>query len=319
MKKNKSMATLAREYIAHRQRLGYQMRVVGRRVLQFVEFAKKSKHKGHITTDLAVRWACQNQTSFPLHCARRLQFVRCFARYAAIFDAATEIPPVGLLGKSYYRIQPHIYSDDELRALMEEARKLPPADCIRSRTYVALFGLLVCTGIRITEAVRLKKSDVDLDRGLLKIVESKNRKSRLVVLHPTACIQLRAYERLRDQYPSPPHDPEAFFLSERGKALNVSMADCTFWGISHRLGWNAAGGHCNPRIYDIRHTFACRRLLQWYRDGVDIDHSIASLSTYMGHETLRDTYWYLNGIPELMQIAASRFELFAKHSQEVFS
>lgn len=319
MNKTGRMEVLAHHYIDHRRKLGTQMLVQERYVLDFAEYADKTGHKGPITTELAVRWSCLSPATSPLNRARRLQYVRCFARYAAMFNDATDIPPVGLLGKSNRRITPHIYSDEELRDLMEEARKLPPADCIRSRTYVALFGLLSCTGIRITEAVRLRKQDVDLGQGLLRIVESKFQKSRLVALHPTTCEHLREYERLRDQYPCPPHDPDAYFLSEKGKALNVKMADYTFWGISRRLGWNSAGGRSNPRIYDLRHTFACRRLLQWYRDGVDVDHAIASLATYMGHCSPGSTYWYLTGIPELMQLVAARFEVFANHSQETLS
>ena len=65
-----------------------------------------------------------------------------------------------------------------------------------------------------------------------------------------------------------------------------------------------------PRIHDIRHTFACRRLLRWYSDGVDLEHAVAALSTYLGHAKVSDTYWYLTGIPELLDLAASRFERF---------
>jgi len=203
---------------------------------------------------------------------------------------------------------------------MKAAAELSPVDGLRPRTYIALFGLLASTGLRISEAVKLRRSDVDLKQGVLRILESKFRKSRLVVIHPTTRIQLQAYERFRDQYHYPPRDPGAFFLSERGKALNRTMAENTFWRISRRFGWNAAGGRSCPRLYDLRHTFACRRLLQWYREGVNIDHAIASLSTYLGHETLRDTYWYLTGIPELMVIATTRFECFAKkHHQEALS
>ena len=316
MKEVKTIVALAHEYIDHRHKLGSQILSHGRHVLEFAEYADKSGHRGPITTELALRWACLPQGRTPLNRARRLEVVRCFARYAAMFDEGTEIPPCRLLGPAHRRIQPHIYSDKEIGQLMKAAAELSPVGGLRPRTYVALFGLLASTGLRISEAVNLRRSDVDLKQGVLRILESKFRKSRLVVIHPTTRIQLQAYERFRDRYHYPARDPDAFFLSERGKSMNRHMAEHTFWGMSHRFGWNAAGGRSCPRLYDLRHTFACRRLLQWYREGVNIDHAIAALSTYMGHETLRDTYWYLTGIPELMAIATTRFECFAKQNHQ---
>jgi integrase len=237
-----------------------------------------------------------------------------------MFDEATEIPHNGLLGKSSRRIQPHIFSDKEISLLMKAAGELSPVDGIRPRTYKALFGILASTGLRITEAIRLRRADLDLEKGVLQIVESKFRKSRLVVIHPTTSIQLHAYAHFRDQYHYPARDPDAFFLSERGKPLNYAMAEHAFRGISRQLGWDTSTDQPRPRLYDFRHTFACRRLLQWYKDGTDVEHAIASLSTYMGHECLRDTYWYLTGIPELLHIVTKRFECFAKkHHQEALS
>ena len=315
MSRIKNMVTLARAYLDHRHRLGSRLECDGRRVLEFAAYADNSRHKGPITTELALRWACLPRHGSDLNRARRLQMVRCFARYAAMFDEATEVPARGLLGQSNRRIQPHIYSDVEIGQLMNAAGELSPVNGLRPRTYVALFGLLASTGIRISEALNLRRCDVDLKQRVLRIVESKFRKSRLVVIHPTTCIQLQAYERFRDQYPYPPRNPEAFFLSERGKPLSRSMAEPTFRSILRRLGWDTGVGRRRPRLYDFRHAFACHRLLQWYRDGVDVQHAIASLSTYLGHSTLRDTYWYLTGIPELMCIATSRFERFAKDHQ----
>lgn len=317
MKETGSMVEMARRYLDHRHKLGSQFHCQGMQVMAFAEYADGIGHDGPITTELALRWACLRPEDTSINRARRLQHVRCFARYAAMFDAGTEIPPRSLLGSCNRRIQPHIFSDMEVRQLMDEAGRLPPAGGLRPRTYVVLFGLLASTGIRIGEAVRLKRQDVDLDRGVLRIVGSKFKKSRLVALHPTTCAKLRAYRGFRDSYPCPPRDPCAFFLSERGKPLSRGMAEFIFWGISRRLGWNETGGRGHPRLYDFRHTFACRRIWLWYRDGADVEHAMASLSTYMGHGTLRDTYWYLTGLPELMQIAAARFEQFANSTQEV--
>lgn len=319
MSRTPSLVALAHQYLDYRHKLGYRLHVEGPQVVSFAEYAGKSKHKGAITTELALRWARLPQGGSPLYHARRLEVVRCFARYAAIFDDKTEIPPEKLLGKAHCRIQPHIYSDKEIGQLLKAAGELSPGDGLRPRTYTALFGVLASTGLRISEALRLRQTDVDWRQCLLRIVETKFHKSRLVVLHPTVCVQIHAYACFRDQYRHAGH-ADAFFLSEKGRALSYSTVRTTFRNIARSLGWDRHDYRRRPRIYDLRHTFACRRLLQWYREGVDVDHAIASLSTYMGHVKVTDTYWYLTGIPDLLQVAADRFERFSQpHAQETLS
>jgi integrase len=198
----------------------------------------------------------------------------------------------------------------ELSALVAAARALAPSTGLRPHTYATLFGLLACTGLRVSEAVKLARDDVDWPRGLLTVRQTKFRKSRLVPLHATTLAALRAYAARRDRlYPSP--TTGAFFLTGRGTALPRSSVGVTFWKLRTRLGWAAGHTRPKPRIHDLRHTFACRRLQRWYADGVDVDHAVAALSTYLGHATVRDTYWYLTGTPELLALATARFERFA--------
>lgn len=306
-----SLVTLAECYIDHQRALGFKIQIESKQVLNFATYADESGHTGPITTELALAWAQLPQDGSPLYRARRLEVVRCFARYVAIFQPQTEIPPKGLLGRAHRRVQPHIYSPDEVSALMREARELSPNEGLRPRTYATLFGLLSSTGLRISEALKLRRSDVDLQRGVLVVRESKYHKSRLVVLHPTVTTMVKEYETFRDAYHLDPA-AETFLLSERGTALPYSTVRSTFRSICDRLGWVANGQRPRPRIYDLRHTFACRRLTDWYESGVDIGCTLSWLSTYMGHSKVSDTYWYLTGIPDLLQIAASRFECYAK-------
>ena len=91
-----------------------------------------------------------------------------------------------------------------------------------------------------------------------------------------------------------------------------STVRTTFRSLIQKARLKSNGERKHPRLYDFRHTFACRRLIQWYRDGLDLDHVIPSLSTYLGHVKIADTYWYLTGIPELMQLAVQRFEQFGE-------
>ncbi len=303
------MVQLAEEYLDYRRRLGYQLRIEGQMLLGFARYADRVGHTGPLTTELAVRWARLPAGASPLYQARRLEVVRCFARHRAIFDPATEVPPERLLGSAHHRTDPYIYSEAEFAALLAAAGRLASPTGLRPRTYATLIGLLICTGLRISEALKMSRGDVDWGHGWLMIRESKFHKSRLVPLHPTVVPALREYARDRDLL-HPIARTESFFVSDRGSALPYSTVRQTFRKLcAHLPGPRRPDGRA-PRIHDIRHTFACRRLLHWYADGVDLDHAVAALSTYLGHAKVSDTYWYLTGIPELLDLAAGRFERF---------
>jgi integrase len=303
------MVYLVEEYLDYRRRLGFQLHIVGQMLMEFARDADRIGHSGPLTTELAVRWARLPVGASPLYQARRLEVVRCFARHRAIFDSATEIPPERLLGSAHRRTDPYVYSEAELSTLLAAAGRLSSRTGLRSQTYATLIGLLACTGLRISEALKLSRGDVDWCHGTLMIRESKCHKSRLVPLHPVVVPVWRAYARLRDLH-QPIPQTEAFFVSDRGTVLPYSTVRQTFRKLCKHLPLPTRSGGREPRIHDIRHTFACRRLLRWYAEGVDLDHAVAALSTDLGHAKVSDTYWYLTGIPELLDLAASRFERF---------
>lgn len=311
----RTMVALAQEYLDYRRQLGSQLRAEGPLLLSFAEYADRSGHRGPVTIDLSLRWARMPADASPLYHARRLEIVRCFTRYRAIFDPATEIPPDRLLGKAHRRICPHIFSNAELSALMKAADELRPRNGLRPLTYRTLFGLLSSTGMRITEALRLRSEDVDLTTGTITVAETKFYKSRLLALHPTVCEQLNDYAEARELH-HPLAESATFLVCQRGQSLKYSTVRTAFRKIVDRLGWQSNGGRRRPRLYDLRHTFACRRLITWYHEGVDVDHAIVSLSTYLGHAKVTDTYWYITGVPELLQIASGRFEYFAQPSEQ---
>jgi integrase len=299
------MVVLVEQYLAHRRSLGYAMRIEGAQLLSFARFADENGHRGRLTTKLLVQWATLPSVRPRLFPARRLDIVRRFAGYRAAFDPATEVPPRGLLGAAHRRPVHHIYSAAELAALIAAAGKLTPNQGLRPATYVTLFGLLAASGLRVSEALGLTRVDVDLEIGVLTIRATKFRKSRLVPLHPTTTHALRVYAQRRDQA-VPRTVAQNFFTSAQGAALPYRTVRTTFHRLRTQLQWDALNPR--PRIHDLRHTFACRRLEQWYTEGVDIAARIATLSTYLGHVKVSDTYWYLTGTPELLALAAERFQ-----------
>lgn len=312
------MKTLADEYLAHRRKLGFQMKIEGEELLRFARYADEAGHPGWITTDLAVRWSKLSALASPLYWARRLDIVRRFSKYRALFDPRTEIPPSHLLGPSYRRPTPYIYSEQEIDSLLQTTSRLGPKGGLRPRTYTTLFGLLASTGLRISEALKLDQSDVNWGTGILTIRESKFHKSRLVPLHPTTQGELRAYACARDRYhPMAVGTSQAFFLTEKASRLKYHKTIMTFCSIRREIQWRKQDPASNPpRIHDLRHSFAVTRLKKWYEEGVNIDHRIAWLSTYLGHVKPADTYWYLSAVPELLAVTSSRFERFAEATRQ---
>jgi integrase len=188
---------------------------------------------------------------------------------------------------------------------------------LRPATYETLFGLIASAGLRVSEALDLLDADVDLTLGVITIRQSKFAKSRQLPLHPTTVDALQRYRRKRNRYFKPCHPMPPFFTSLQGEQLRSSQVHRVFAQLREQLGWVNRGAHHAPRIHDLRHAFAVRRMMRWHQQGTDIDQAILALSTYLGHVKISSTYWYLTAVPELMALAAEKFERFAHSIQEV--
>lgn len=297
-------------YITLRRQLGYKLTGQVRLLRSFGCFLDDLHHTGPVTTDLALRWARSPRSKDPSNDARRLATIRGFLRHHAAYDMKSQVPPPWLLGSAIRRKPPHIYSADECAALLEATKQLYPLRGLRPRTYATLFGLLLCTGLRISEALGLEDSDVDLAQGLLTVRNGKYGKTRVVPLHPSAIKRLKKYRSLRDSLVARSKRP-FFFCTQRAPRVTYAAARMTFQFLRRKLGWTSEGRARRPRVHDLRHTFAVRCLVRWHKEGVEVDRRIAHLATYLGHVTATDTYWYLSAVPELSALVGARFERFA--------
>lgn len=302
----KNLAAHLEEYLELRRKLGFRLRLAGGLLRRFVLFARE-KRASFITTKLALQWATRPADCQPSQWANRLGMVRRFAQYMSGTDLRTEIPPQELLPHRYHRKPPYLYSDREVRRLIQTARRLPSPEDLRAVSHATLFGLLAVTGMRVGEAIALDRKDVDLSQGILTVRQAKFGKSRLVPVHLTTGKQLLAYARVRDRI-CPRPNTASFFISERGTRLT----DCTvrrwFVIVSHRIGLRAPTDRRGPRIHDLRHHFAYRTLLNWYRRDMDVEAHLPKLTTYLGHGHVADTYWYISATPELLRLATQRLE-----------
>jgi len=307
-----SMQHLVQEYLDERRGLGFALTIPGAQLLAFARFADAAGHRGPLTRELITSWARDRaKRATPLTWSRRIEVMRPFAKHRARVEPGTYVPDADTFGRSRRRLAPHIYTDREVTDLLAAAGRLSPKGTLRPMTYRALFGLIAATGLRLSEALRLQCADVDLDAGVLTVRQTKFAKSRLVPLHPTTVRSLKQYLALRRRY-LPTAQGGPFLASARGTALAKRTVHWVFDRLRTQLGWTARGGHAAPRIHDLRHTFICRRVQLWHEHGTDVDNAMVALSTYVGHAKVSDTYWYLTAAPDLMSVAARRFELFVE-------
>jgi integrase len=297
------------EYVAMRRSLGYDLSFSERVLRRFAEFAD-AERADHITVELFLRWKKHYGSANNHTWCTRLSMVRVFASWLQGFDQRTEVPPPGLISSKQRRPRPYIYSDDQIAEIVTEAERLPSSYGLRGWTCSTLLGLIAITGLRVNEALGLDDKDVDLNEAVLTIRQAKNRKSRFVPIAPCATERLRAYRAERNRILG--NGRAAFFLLENGERPSDCCARYNFAQVCQRIGlrerqaFNKHGR--GPRIHDLRHTFAVRTIMDWYRCGLDPDREMLKLSTYLGHIHPDHTYWYIEAIPELLQLACERAE-----------
>ena len=281
------MRTHAEQYLAMRRSLGYRLVCQGRLLLDFADHMD-SAGQNRLTTIAALAWATQTPGTLPVTRRMRLSVVRCFARHLKTLDPGGEVPPPGLLAATARRPVPDLYSPQEISALVHAAETL--AKPLPAATYQALVSLLAVTGLRITEALTLQRSDVDLSTGVLHVT-GKYGKVRLIPLHASTTAMLASYTAVRERL-CPIPQSASFFITNRGRPIPDALARRTFWKLLDRAGIHTPPGRRRPRIHDLRHSFAVNTYLRWYRDGVDVAANAPILSTFLGHRCPSDTYWY---------------------------
>lgn len=296
-------------YLAVRRALGYRLARAEKLLGQFIAWLNE-RDETTITTASALAWATLPPATGSNWHAHRLSVVRGFAAHLHALDPAHELIPQDLLPQRPRRAVPYLYSDAEIRALMDASGVIPTPH--RAATMRALIGLLAVTGVRIGEAIRLDQSDIDYQRNLVTVVESKFGKSRQLAVHTTTTAALRAYLARRDR-PVAAEPTDAVFTSAVGTRLTYCNVHLAFKRIVKQAGLTTRSTVCRPRPHDLRHTFAVDTLLDAYRhDRGDAEHiqaRIALLCTYLGHVNPGSTYWYLQAAPELLALAAARLEL----------
>ena len=306
-----TLRTLLEDYLAMRRALGFKLRTEGIGLTAFVSYVEAAAIH-HLPNDLSLSWARLPELVQSVQQARRLGFVRGFARYCSAIDARTQVPPPDLIPATRVRRPPHFFSDTDIEQLLHATLALPPVDGLRRWTFHCLFGLLSVSGLRIGEAMALTFEDVDLQDAILTIRSTKFGKSRLVPMHSSTVAVLAEYMRRRQALHSA-RPADRLFINERGAPLSHDQSIDTFQRLLEKIGVTPQRNGRRPHLHDLRHRFAMKTIVQWYRQGQDAERQLPVLSAYLGHTEPRDTYWYLSACPELMGLARERLERHWEH------
>ena len=292
-----------------RRALGFKLQRYEAWLMDFVAFMKQHQAR-RITSQWILRWVRENPSINPGYQGLRFGTVRAFAIHHSTIDDRTEIPPADLMPRHPGRNRFYLYSDEEIQRLLEQTLKPQAGSSSLTRSVrYTLYGLLSVTGLRIGEALRLNTSDVDLEQGVLTIRNSKFGKSRLVPVHPSTCSALRKYVQRRNAY-FRGRSLVPFFVSRNGTRMIHGDAWKSFVRLSRKIGLRGPTDRRGPCLHDFRHRTAVQAMLQCYRSGADPERALPALSTYLGHASLRFTYWYLHQNPALMKHAMARLERY---------
>lgn len=304
---------MADEYIRYKRDLGFVHRTNTFDLCSFAKFADEHAFGKPLTINLALRWATASPAGPKRH-VNRIGILRPFAEYLCTIDPQTELIPGRILGNYSSRREPYIYSDAEIIRLMEtEAYISKRKRC--NDTFSTIVGLLACTGMRIGEVLSLQWRDVDWDQRTAIVRDSKKLPMRLVPLDPTTMIQLLHFSR-RWHEKQTKAGVKPFFVSRNGGFIVYDNFHRAWQRAIVKAGMNEKHHGNDPRMHDLRHTFACNQLLRAYKEKRNIEATLNMLSVYLGHKSVEKTYWYLTGIPALLKLSGKRFEEYIDNQRK---
>jgi len=294
------------KYIQFRRQLGYKLKSSEKILNNFASFSEE-QGVSYVKIEIAVSFAKKNPKASPATWSTLLGIIRQFALFLSTIDQRTEIPPLNLIPSSYQRSKPYIYTNEQIQNLLKACTKLGSRSEILKHTYYTLFGLLSITGMRISEAISLKQSNVDFSNEIIFIKKTKFRKSRIIPLHSSTLSELEKYINYRSKLIPQSKSPN-LFVSSDGTGLKYHNVRKAFVRASIYAGLRSGIKGHGPRMHDLRHGFAVKTLTEWYRNGTDVEVHLPLLSTYLGHINPASTYWYFTATPDLLNQAVIRLE-----------
>ena len=295
------LSVAVQDYMALRHAAGFRCVDTQELLQSYASFAM-ARGDEYIRVATAVAWAMLGASPQRRH--RRLRTVGLFAEHLRAEDPRHDAMPRDMFPSKVQRYPPRIFSVAEIERILRLADTLKPRGSIRPLTYRTLFGLLFVSGMRISEALRLRFEDVS-DSGVI-VRQTKFRKSRWLPLHASTLAALEQYLAIRRELAT--DDDHLFVSQQRRLPLHRGTVLVTFQTLCAKAGITGAGGARKPRLHDLRHSFAAQALARCGTNRDQVDQHMLALSTYLGHSSVQSTYWYLEQTPELLRDIATACE-----------
>ncbi len=292
----------ANRYISLKRHLGYKFKNGERVLLPFVAFAEQH-HDEFLRNERILQWAGRAPSTASAQST--LAILRNFAVWLRAEDRRHEVPDPNAFGRTKRkRPRPYLMTPGQIQQVMDAALNLPPAHSITPNTVRTMIGLAATTGLRRSEVVGLTFSDVTND-GLI-IRDSKFGKSRLVAIHDSVHSALNQYLRIRAQAGGA---SEQLFVLATGRPPTANYLSQTFLKLLRIVGLRGGPGEPGPRFHSLRHSFAVRSLESAEESHpTDISRHMLALTTYLGHVSVANTYWYLEATQPVLRSIADAAE-----------
>ena len=283
-------------YIRLRTSLGNMEDTFARRLKSFDSHCIQYYPDDHILTqEICESWCTLRENEKPATLQLRTRILRDFSKYLRSLGREVYVIPDGYIGKPA-RYLPYIYTDDELSTFFESADSIKPHKLSPLREYIipVLFRMLYCCGLRPQEIPLLAVSDVNLDNGMIRITDSKRHKDRFVVMSQDLQTLCKEYS-CHMEYLIPGR--KYFFQFKPDSCCSVRWVQAQFYRCWRNIGKEFSNDH-HPRVYDFRHNFATRVIRSWMNEGLDVMSKLPYLSSYMGHESIEYTAYYIHLVPD---------------------
>ena len=302
---NAELVAALEDYLARRRALGFGLIEEERHARRFLEWLWVGGHiRASFTATQAVTWARGDGSFARSYEGQRLAAVRGLSRYCQATGMDVGVPAANASRAGRDRRRPHIYTQDEVEALIAFCRHVFTPLLVQT-TMAHIIALLAVTGMRIGEVLRLHPPDINRGQGTVLIRANKHGPDRLVPLHSTTVQALTEYETSPARRAACPRPDGPLFVTVRGEAYQRTTVEAHFQRLRHAAGLTWQGPP--PSLHDLRHTFATRQMIRSYTtDGADPAATLSLLATWLGHSHPSHTYWYVEAVPELLALAADR-------------
>lgn len=306
------LSELMEKFIHEKQAYGYRYKRESQELLRLDRFlCKIGLQSLELPRDIVDKWTAKRGYEKSSNQRLRIIRIRQFALYLRRQGIDAYVPETTKANVKHIEFIPYIFNQQQINNILQAADRTPPDSRSPKRHLIMpeIFRLLYCCGMRVSEVVRLKFSDVNLAAGILTILKTKFNKDRLVPLAPTMTVRLRRYASILGD-----GDASSVFFP---KVDGTPYSKGTVYYFFRQLLWECniphGGRGKGPRLHDLRHSFAVHRLESWYRQGADLGVKLPLLATYMGHKNLVSTQWYLRLTPEIFPNIVKQLEQFAGH------